>query len=76
MIVILEAKPVQTLPELEAYFATAKLPATMDLDIMKILNVREFINSHVAILKSNPGNGRYMPFYNRLREVAQKLKQD
>lgn len=55
--------------ELEAYFATATLPETIDMNFYKILNVSKFIDSHMALLKSNPGNARYLPFWNRLVAV-------
>lgn len=60
--------------ELEAYFATATIPETIDMNFYKILNVKKMIDSHMAPLKANPGNARYLPFYNRLRDVAQKLQ--
>ena len=62
--------------ELEAYFATATIPETLDMGFYKITNVKKMIDSHLALLKSNPGNARYLPFWNRLRDVEQKLKQD
>ena len=62
--------------ELEAYFATATIPETLDMGFYKITNVKKMIDSHLALLKSNPGNARYLPFWNRLKDVAQTLKQD
>lgn len=55
--------------ELEAYFATATLPETLDMNFYKILNVKKMIDSHLALLKSNPGNARYLPFWDRLVSV-------
>lgn len=55
--------------ELEAYFATANLPDTLDMGFYKITNVKKMIDSHMALLKSNPGNARYLPFWNRLVAV-------
>lgn len=55
--------------ELEAYFATANLPDTLDMNFYKITNVKKMIDSHLALLKANPGNARYLPFWNRLRDV-------
>lgn len=60
--------------ELEAYFATATLPETLDMGFYKITNVSKMINSHMALLKANPGNARYLPFWNRLVAVEQKLQ--
>lgn len=55
--------------ELEAYFATATLPETLDMGFYKITNVSKMINSHMALLKANPGNARYLPFWDRLVAV-------
>ena len=60
--------------ELESYFATATLPETLDMGFYKITNVKKMIDSHMALLKSNPGNARYLPFWNRLVAVEQKLQ--
>lgn len=55
--------------ELETYFATARLPDTLDMNFYKITNVKKMIDSHLALLKANPGNARYLPFWNRLVAV-------
>ena len=60
--------------ELEAYFAIATLPETLDMGFYKITNVSKMINSHLALLKANPGNARYLPFWNRLVAVHDKIK--
>ena len=67
-----------TIAELEAEFTKHDLCAVgvLDMNFYKITNVSKMINSHLALLKSNPGNARYLPFWNRLRDVEQKLKQD
>ena len=60
--------------ELEAYFTTATIPETIDMNFYKILNVKKMIDSHMALVKANPGNARYFPFWDRLVAVAQKLQ--
>ncbi len=55
--------------EIEAYFATANLLDTLDMGFYKITNVKKMIDSHLALLKANPGNARYLPFYNRIKHV-------
>lgn len=35
----------------------------------KITNLKNFINKHVSMLKANPGNPVYLPYYERLKKV-------
>ena len=62
--------------ELEAELAAHDLDAigVLDMGFYKITNVKKMIDSHLALLKANPGNARYLPFYNRLRDVALTLQ--
>ncbi len=61
-----------TIEQLQAELAAHDLSAigVLDMKFYKILNVSKMIDSHLALLKANPGNARYLPFYNRLRDVA------
>jgi hypothetical protein len=35
----------------------------------KITNLKTFINTHISMLKANPGNPVYLPYYERLKKV-------
>lgn len=61
-----QAKP--SLAELEAYFETRKIPPdTVKIDsATTVINPSKFVKSHLSILKNNPGNKRYKPYYDRL----------
>ena len=64
-----------TVPDLKAAFSVATIPQTMQLiDAIFITDVKKCIDSHIALLESNPGKKNYLPFYNRLVMIAQKLK--
>lgn len=61
---------------LEEFFQNAELPETLDLGMHgKILNVEKFIYSHIYTLRNYSGNKRYMPFYNRLLNVYEIIKE-
>jgi hypothetical protein len=63
--------------ELEEFFHDRELPETLDLNQYgKVLNIRKFIDSHIATLKNYSGNKRFMPFYNRLLEVYCRIKNE
>jgi hypothetical protein len=63
-----------TMEQLESAFAGA-LPDSMQLDpATNILNLRKCIDTHMALLKANSGNAKYLPFYRRLVAIAGKLQ--
>ena len=35
----------------------------------KITDLKTFLDSHISILKNNPGNKTYMPYFKRLYKV-------
>lgn len=66
-----------TLKQMEEFFNTVKLPETFEFaPHMKSTNTRATVDSHIATLKSNTGNKRFMPYYNRLKQIYQTLKND
>jgi len=63
-----------TMEQLDATFA-GELPDQMQLDpATKIMNLRKCIDTHMELLKNNPGNAKYLPFYKRLVRIAEKLQ--
>ncbi len=58
---------------LEAFFKTASLPSTLQLEPgVRIMNVPQFVQSHLEVLKANRGRPVYDTYYNRLLQ-ARKL---
>lgn len=62
------------LSEIENFFKTFDFnnpwPQTFDLDKCgKIFDLKKFVDSHIATLKSNPKNKRFEPYYDRLLNV-------
>lgn len=63
--------------ELEEFFHDRELPETLDFGQHgKVLNVRKFIDSHIATLKNYSGNKRFMQFYNRILKAYELIKND
>lgn len=59
------------LKEIEGYFKEYPF-SKKSLEInnhTKITDLETFVNSHISILKANPGNKRYLPYYERLYKV-------
>lgn len=64
------------LNEIEKYLKHAPKLHEMRLDECTIIrDVDAFIESHLSILKANPGNARYMPDYKRLLTLYYKVKE-
>ncbi len=62
------------LDDLEKKLKDINFPEIYQLDeCTKILNTKEFIESHIQILKSNPGNTSYKPYYDRLLKFYKQL---
>ena len=47
-----------------------------DLDYGKIINARQFVESHVLFLETNSGNMTYICYYKRLLEFYNKTKKN
>jgi hypothetical protein len=63
-----------TIEELEMFFATAKIPSTVQLDSgTKITNASTFLESHFSVLKHSGTRGIYEVFYNRLIHLKELL---
>lgn len=63
------------LNDLEKEYKKIELPEQIVMDESTIiLNPKQFVSSHISILKSNTGNKRFKPYYDRLLEVYNKLK--
>jgi hypothetical protein len=67
-----------TLNELEQFYKTAVLPSwPIELEQgTKIADIPKMIESHFTVLRANPNNKTYEPFFDRLvrlREIIQAL---
>jgi hypothetical protein len=65
----------QDITELENYFAGISLP-TQPVNLNKgstITNCSLFIKNHLATVKANNGNRKFLPYLSRLRELKQVL---
>jgi hypothetical protein len=52
---------------IEEYFKNNPVPADYQPDsFMRILDHKKFIDSHINLLKANPKNMFFMPYYERL----------
>jgi hypothetical protein len=59
--------------EIEAYFNTNGVPTDpVQLDpedpATVVTNPEKFVSHHLSVLKNNPGNMRFKPYYDRLVE--------
>jgi hypothetical protein len=55
------------LEQIEDYLNSVKLPEYITVKQgEKIVDVRGFVDSHIATLKANSGNRTFLPYYNRL----------
>lgn len=63
-----------TVPELEAYFKSITLPESIQLgQAVKISNVQNFVDGHLAILKNYGDSPSFRGFYDRLIILKEKL---
>lgn len=59
-----------TIDELEAYFKGLQLPQSVELNKgVKITDVKKFVASHIAVLKSYGLKPISKPFYDRLMQL-------
>ena len=62
------------LVELEKYFNSIELPTTLQLNEGVFLNdVRQCVDSNISFLVNNPGNRCYLPYYDQLIAIKEKL---
>jgi hypothetical protein len=62
------------LPELETFFATAKLPQTVKLPTSEVIeDVPKCVESHLQTLRANSGNRTFLPFYDRLMYIRSEI---
>lgn len=67
-------KPKSKLDLLEEEIRTFELPDTIQLNRWsKILNVKDFVDSHFLTLRSNSGKRTFLPFFERLLELRDLL---
>ncbi|GAA3953585.1 hypothetical protein GO495_31520 [Chitinophaga oryziterrae] len=63
--------------EMEDFFSTAELPQSIELSKgSKIIDLKAFVFSHLAIIKLRKGVGIFEVFYERLLFVKNKLTQN
>jgi hypothetical protein len=61
---------------LENYFSTINLTSNIQLDsCTKILDVEQFISSHLMTIKSNNGKRNFLPYLHRLRSLKKYFQQ-
>lgn len=69
-VVIMEDK----IADLETFFATATLPPTIKLNEWStIIDLPKFVESHMAIVKANPGKKWFLPYLERLQRLRELL---
>ena len=62
--------------QLEKFFATTELP-TVHVRLDKcstILDCTKMVETHLNVLKSNPKNPLFIPYYNRLIKLKQLIE--
>jgi len=63
------------LNEIEDFFKTAVLPETLQIcPGVKSINVRKTVDAEIMTLRSNPGNRIYLPAWERLVIMYEKIK--
>ena len=60
--------------DLETFFNSCELPEQVVLDqCTTLIDPKLFVQTHLKALKSNPGNKTYLPYYDRLVKLYNKL---
>lgn len=60
---------------LENFFKKAKLPDQVQLNVCeKITDIPKFIETHLTIIKKQSGKRAYLPYYERLVRLKNKLE--
>jgi hypothetical protein len=62
------------LQELELALLGIKEYKHLNFSFGLVVDPKSFIENHLSFLKCNPGNRRYLPYYNRLLEFYTKNK--
>ena len=65
-----------TLKEIEEFFGKKKLSKydhTRLNEWTMIFSCEKFVESHISILKANSGDVKYMPYFDRLKELYLKV---
>jgi hypothetical protein len=63
-----------TLTDLEAYFASAELPQTLQLAQHEtITDLPKCVSGHISMLKCRSGNKTFLPYYLRLVKIYEIL---
>lgn len=67
-----------TIKDLEEFFNNTKLSdKAVRLDECTVIhNQEKFVKSHLAVLKSNSGKTRIMPFFERLKKIYLIIKNE
>ena len=42
----------------------------------RVLNVKNFVESHIKMLRANTGNKRYLPYFDRINKLYLLLKSE
>lgn len=59
------------LTEIETFFDNKKLPKTLIFGPGVIEDVKNFVSSHLELVKNNNGNKYFLPYLNRLNAVRE-----
>jgi hypothetical protein len=63
------------LDQLEIEIKKIEIPKSIKIKSdLNIIDCQKFIDSHLTILKANPGNKRFIPYYNRLLLFYKTIK--
>ena len=64
-----------TLRDIEEYFNSCSLPYSLQINSFIFTpDLRRTINGYIYILKSNPGNPAFLPYYQNLMTIYEKIK--
>lgn len=63
------------LADIEEILTKSELPQSFNLsEAETVTDVPYFVRSHIETLKGNPRNQRFVPYFNRLKLLAEMLK--
>jgi len=63
------------LDQLEIELRKIEIPKSIKIKSdLNIIDCQKFVDSHLTILKANSGNKRFIPYYNRLILLYEKIK--
>ncbi len=65
----------ETLENLKKWFNTHELPKELQLNAWTYLpNVKKSVGALISTLEAHPGNWAYMPYYNTLVEIKNRIE--